>query len=329
MSAADCAPVSGSSATEVYGHQELAAFNYPGEFNCGSLLATWAQRRRVLAAQLKPGSASDKPAAPGILLRALKTLPEGHGPVNVRGDAGFYSLELMQTCRRHGVSFSLSVPRCQSMWKARRHTGPYSWQPALGIKGAAVAEVSYTPQGWRHEPLRLLIRRLQIPASELSQSPRGRRCRTILKNQLKLTLRGRKEHVYAYSFILTDRLGDACELELEHRQRAQIEERIKDLKLGCGLHHLPLGSARADRGWQTATVIATNLLSMLSATLAAENHRALEELAAEAEAESDLVRPPAQRVARHNSSLLRRWLIDIPARLIKGGLSSASASARA
>ncbi len=150
-----------------------------------------------------------------------------------------------------------------------------------------------------------------------------------MKNQLKLTLRGRKEHVYAYSFILTDRLGDACELKLEHRQRAQIEERIKDLKLGCGLHHLPLGSARADRGWQTATVIATNLLSMLSATLAAENHRALEELAAEAEAESDPVRPPAQRVARHNSSLLRRWLIDIPARLIKGGLSSASASARA
>jgi hypothetical protein len=246
----------------------------------------------------------------------------GHGPVNARADSGFYSLELMETCRRHEISFSISVPRSTAMWEARRHTGPHSWRPALQMRGAEIAEVSYRPSGWKHEPLRLIIRRVRIPASELSQNPRARRRRTVPKGQLRLALGGRREYVYGYSFTLTDRLGDAAEIELEHRQRAQIEERIKDLKLGCGLHHLPLGTARANRGWQTAAVIATNLLSMISALVAQENHRALLEQAAQAEDVGDLVRPAHHsggKVARHNSQLLRRWLIDVPARLIKGG----------
>ncbi len=310
-----------SSATEVYGRQELAEYNYEGRRNCGSLLASWAQRRRVLAADLRAGAASDKPAAAGILVHALQALPEGHGPVNLRADSGFYCGELMETARRRGASFSISVPRSSAMWEARRHTGPHSWRPALGMQ-AEIAEVAYTPGGWKHEPLRLLIRRVRIPASELSQNPRSRRRRTVPKGQLKLALGGRREYVYGYSFILTDRIGDAAEIELEHRQRAQIEERIKDAKLSCALRHLPMQNARGNRGWQTAAVIATNLVSMLSAQAAAVNHQALLEQAALAEEEADLVRPPhhsGHKVARHNSGLLRRWLIDIPARLIKGG----------
>jgi hypothetical protein len=132
-----------STRTEVYGRQELADFNYQGQLNCGSLLVSSAQRRRVLAADLKSGSASDKPAAPRILLRALQTLPVGHGPVNARADSGFYSLELMETCRRHQVTVSISVPRSTAMWEARRHTGPHSWRPALQIRGAEVAEVEF------------------------------------------------------------------------------------------------------------------------------------------------------------------------------------------
>jgi hypothetical protein len=282
-----------STGTEVYGGQELAEFSYAGVLNCGSLLATWSQRRRVLAAELRPGAGSDKPLAARLLLRALKALPQGHGQVSVRADSGFYCLELMEACRRHRLDFSISVPRYQSMWKARRHTVPYSWHPALGMPGAEIAEVAYTPGGWKQEALRLLIRRVRISAQELSRNPRSRRRRTIPRGQLQLALSGRREHVYAYSFILTDRLGDAAEIELEHRQRAHIEERIKDAKNGCGLHHLPMRSASANRSWQTASIIATNLLSMISAVQAQENQRALVQLAAQAEEEEDLIRPPA------------------------------------
>jgi len=53
--------------------------------------------------------------------------------------------------------------------------------------------------------------------------------------QLELALEGPVEYVYAYSFILTDLEGDAAEIEHWHRQRAQIEERVKEAELGDGL----------------------------------------------------------------------------------------------
>ena len=117
--------------------------------------------------------------------------------------------------------------------------------------------------------------------------------------------------------------GDASEIELWQRQRAHIEERIKDAKLGCGLIHLPLGTLRANRGWQAATVIAVNLVSMLSAVLldtlpepaVAEASPLLETVGADAanhETESD---EPSHRLA----TTVRRWMIAAPGRLTRGG----------
>ena len=87
----------------------------------------------------------------------------------------------------------------------------------------------------------------------------------VPKGQLQLALKGLVGHTYAYSFIATHLPQDAVEMEFWQRRRAHIEERIKDLKLGCGLIPLPLRRRRANCAWQTATVIATNLTSMLSA----------------------------------------------------------------
>ena len=42
-------------------------------------------------------------------------------------------------------------------------------------------------------------------------------------------------HTYAYPFIATVLSQDAEELEFWQWRRAYIEERIKDLKVGCGL----------------------------------------------------------------------------------------------
>jgi hypothetical protein len=50
--------------------------------------------------------------------------------------------------------------------------------------------------------------------------------------QLQLALDGGVSHAYAYSPIVTDLKGPAEALEVWFRERAQIEERIKDNKLG-------------------------------------------------------------------------------------------------
>ncbi len=304
--------------TEVYGRRkEGAAFNSDGVMSYASHAVTWSERRRVLAVDLASGSESAKPRAPKLLRRALKALPEGHGPVRARMDTEFYTLEMLETCRRLGVGFTVAVPRYEAMHEARRHIGPRSWKPALNMKGAEVAETTYQPTGWKHEPLRLIIRRVRVEADEISRDGRSRRRRTIPKGQLKLALKGYIDHTYSYSFILTDLSGNAAEIELWHRQRAHIEERFKDLKLGCGMDHAPMASLVGNRAWQTATVIATNLVAMLSATAAKVNHERLGELIATSE-EPGPRRAPF-RVARHNAEFVRRWLVNVPGRILHGG----------
>ena len=159
-----------------------------------------------------------------MLRRALSYLPDGHGPVAARFDAGFYRLDLLADCRAHGVRFSISVPRSTAMWAALGRIAQDAWTPADGLKNAEVAETTYTPSGWKHEPLRLIIRRVAHPADALSDDPRARRKRTIPREQLNLGLAGEADVVFGYSFILTDLPGEAAEVEHHHRDRAQIED---------------------------------------------------------------------------------------------------------
>ncbi len=309
-----------STLSEVYGDKDgLAAFNHEGRNGIRTQLVSWSERRRILSADLRRGSASEKPPAPALLRRALQTLPEGHGPVSARGDTGFFSREILATCRRHEVGFAISVPRREDVMNLRLQLKTSDWRPALDMPNAEVAELSFTPAGWQHEPLRLVIRRVRIPENELSSSPRSRRRRTVPKDQLELLAAGQCEYVYGYSFLITDLVGDAAEIEHWHRQRARVEERIKDAKSGAALRHLPMRDQHANWAWMTACVIAHNLTSMLSAVTASVNHQHLMHKVATATTEEDLRRPAPERVQPHNLELVRRWLIGVPGRLVHGG----------
>jgi hypothetical protein len=309
-----------STLSDVYGDKDgLDAFNYEGRKGIRTQLVSWSERRRILASDLRRGSASEMPPAPALLRRALQTLPEGHGPVSARGDTGFFSLQILETCRRHDVGFAISVPRRPDIMNLRYQLKMKDWRPALDMRNTEIAELPYTPAGWRQEPLRLIIRRVRIPADELSQNPRSRRRRTVPKDQLELLAAGRCEYVYGYSFLVTDLLGDAAEIEHWHRQRARVEERIKDAKSGAALRHLPMHDQHANWAWMTACVVAHNLTSLLSAVTASVNHQHLMETVATATSEQELRRPAPQRVQPHNLELVRRWLIGVPGRLVRGG----------
>ena len=310
-----------ASLTEVYGRKkEEAAFNYEGRRGYNSQLVTWAERHRVLAAELYSGNASAKPSARPLIDEALSMLPESHGEVSARGDSDYCCVDVMHHCRRRQARFAFSVPRNSAMWTASYRIPIEGWRPAIDMHDAEIAETTYAPGGWKHEPLRLIIRRVRIDVDELSRSPRARRRRTVPKLQLALSLNSSVDYVYGYSFILTDISGEAADVELWQRQRADIEERIKDTKLGCGLVHLPLGTMRANRAWQVATVIAVNLVAMLSAVMlstlpAAPAAEEMEDTSRGSAEDDDLDREPSHRLAK----TIRRWMIAVPGRIARTG----------
>jgi hypothetical protein len=240
-----------------------------GNLGYTSFVVTWAQRGRALTSELKGANQARIKASESdrMLGRAKRLLPEGHGQITVRGDNGFYSAELMMGCRKRAMRFSFSATRTSLMWSKLDQIDEDAWEDAIDMAGAQVAELPFTPEGWKHEPLRLIVRRVPVTAEEIQKtSLRARRRKTIPPAQLQMVLGGELDSTYAYSFIVTDIPAEektTAEVEHFHRQRAQIEERFKDAKLGQALRHLPSGKLAANRLWLCSSLLALNICAWL------------------------------------------------------------------
>ena len=279
-----------------------------GHLAYNSYAVTWAQRGRALTSELKAGNQARIKACESLQMvhRAKRLLPTGHGKITGRFDSGFYAVELMAGCRSEQVRFTMSATRTSVMWSKLAEIPQDAWVDAIDMDGAQVAELAFTPKGWRHEPLRLIVRRVPVSAEDIQKtSPRARRRTTIPAEQLAMVLGGELDSTYAYSFIVTDipqAEMSTAEVEHFHRQRAQIEERFKDLKLGQPLRHLPSGDLNANRLWLCCCLLALNLSAFICDLSPAA--------AASGEAEEDT---PLRRHAK----ALRRILFCVPGRIVR------------
>jgi Transposase DDE domain group 1 len=292
----------------VYGRgKEGAARCRTGQMSYAPHIAFWAQRGRALTAELVGGNQErlgGKECAK-LASRAIGLLPSGHGPVTMRIDSAYYAVELLDRLRRERTRFTVSLPRSTAMWAALAKIPEDAWLDALAMPGAQVAEIPYPPGGWRHEPLRLIVRRVAFTAEQIAGLKGSRRLATVHPEQLQMALDGQLDSVYGYSFILTDIPHQhTAWVEHFHRHRAQIEERIKDTKTGQALRHLPSGDINANRVWLTAAMLALNLTALCC------------ELSPAAGASG---RAPANTPLRRHAHTLRRILFNIPARITRTG----------
>lgn len=296
--------------TKVYGWRKRGAGrSRHGHLAYNSYIVTWAERGRALTSELKGGNqARIKAAESGrMLARAERLLPAEHGQITVRGDNGFYSVELMSDCRKRKMRFSFSATRTSVMWQKLVEIPDDAWTDATCMEGAQVAELQFTPDDWKHEPLRLIVRRVPVTAEELRHgSPKARRRKTIPPQQLQMVLDGQLDSTYAYSFIVTDIPTEeraTAEVEQFHRQRAQIEERFKDAKLGHALRHLPSRDLNANRLWLCCCLLALNICAWVCDISPA----------ARASGQAPDKRTPLRRHAK----TLRQLLFCVPARIVR------------
>jgi len=294
---------------EVYGRKAGAARSRHGFVSYAPHIAFWAQRGRALTGELVGGHREKLTAAAAatIARRALTMLrAAGHtGAVSFRIDSAYYAVGLLEAIRKAGARFTVSVPRTKAIWKLIATIPDDAWTDATDLPGAQVAQAFYTPDGWRHEPLRMIVRRTLYTAAEISRSANARRRKTIHPDQLALLADGQTTEVYGYSFILTDIADhDPVWVEHFHRHRAQIEERLKDAKLGQALRRMPTSDHNANRVWMAACLLALNLTAIVCDLSPAAG--------ASGKAAADA---PLRRAAK----TLRRLLFCVPARIITSG----------
>ena len=250
------------------GAKEGIAYNYKGQRGGRPHVATWAEAGLVTAADLLAGDEDPRPGARSLIERCVATLRVAGvtaRPV-VRGDVGYFAKDIAQAAVDNDCDFSLGVTRNPAVWRAAAAIDATRWRRAKRMSHAQVAVCDYAPAGWPPGTV-TVVRRVRVRAGDLSTDPRARRRRTIPKDQLALALDGVVEHVYAYSFIATNRdvstPAKAVEAEAWHRMRTDIEDRIRDAKHGAALRHLPSGTKAANTVWMWAALLAVNLSAWL------------------------------------------------------------------
>jgi hypothetical protein len=295
--------------TVVYGRRKRGTGrSRSGQLAYNSYVVSWAQRGRALTGELKGGNQARIKATQSLTLlgRAERLLAREHGQITVRGDSGFYALELMSGLRKRRMRFTLSATRTSAMWAKLAEIPDDAWHEAIDMHGAQVAELAFTPEGWKHEPLRLIVRRVPVTAAELlAGSPKARRRTTIPPQQLQMVLDGHMDSTFAYSFIVTDIPAaekTTAAVEHFHRQRAQIEERFKDAKLGHALRHLPSGKPAANRLWLCCTLLALNICAWVC------------DISPAAGASGTA---PDDTPLRRHAKKLRHLLFCVPARIVR------------
>jgi hypothetical protein len=250
-------------ATLVLSHSDAkqgAAGTYKHTFGFAPLLA-YLDRGQApgepLAGLLRPGNAAAGAAGDLIELvdLALAQLPvtPGEQPVLVRSDSAGASTRLAWHLREQGVGFSLGMQIDQHVRGAILTQPEHAWAGAIDADGqprdgAEVCELT----GWvdlRNWPpgTRMLCRREDAHPGA----------------QLRFT----DHDGHRFQVFVTDQDdADLAWLELRHRQRARVEDRIRAAK-ATGLRNLPFDLLRRNAVWLELVLAAQDLTCWAQALL--------------------------------------------------------------
>jgi len=199
------------------------------------LLATRADTSEVLHARLRKGAANTQRGALRFVDELLARVRRAGatGEVLLRADSGFWNNKVIARLAEQGCRYSIGV-RMAPHVRARIALIPdEDWQPIVDYPDSGVCELAETMLGDR----RLIVRRVHLHAQD------------------------QQTELFAYwrhfAFV-TNRTEPMALVDAEHRQHAQVELVIRDLK-DQALAHFPSGQFSANSAWTVIACLAHNL----------------------------------------------------------------------
>ena len=241
-----------------HSEKEQAAGNYKGGYGFHPLVAYADQTREALGGLLRPGNAGANTAEDHmtVLDRALEQIPAEHIErieILVRADTAGATHGLTDYCREANLRFSVGYELTEAVRAAILELAEDAWVPALEQDGSVrengeIAEITDRVDltAWP-ENCRLIVRRERPhPGARLSFSDHdGHRFQAILTDQPDT---------------------DIAEIECRHRQRAHVEDRIRDAK-DTGLAKFPFKQFALNEVWLEIVLLAHDLIIWTQALL--------------------------------------------------------------
>ncbi len=225
-----------STICEVHGYaKQGAAYGYTRTLGYHPIVATRADNGEVLHTRMRKGSANTARGAQRFVRETVGRVRRAGatGPITLRADSGFWSHKTVKACADHDVRYSITVRATKPVVAAIDGIDEAAWVDIVYPDGG-LAQVAETVLG---DNQRLVVRRTRLTGEQARLWPDWRH----------------------HAFV-TDRAGDAINLDADHRRHAVVELAIRDLKHGAGLNHCPSGVFTANAAWAVLATLAHNLL---------------------------------------------------------------------
>ena len=223
---------------------------YKGKVCWHPLLCFVGETGEWLHAKLRNGHAAASTGATRFLTSACAGCPRR--PAVSARRRGLLGPGLLRRLERKQITYAVGAPLIASVRSRIGEIAEADWQPSCYRDGSEVASFRWRPKSWKQER-RFIVRRDPAEAGE------------------QLTLEGREWHYWA--LVTNDSERTADELERWHRAKANLENQIKEAKLGLGLDNLPCQSFHANWAYLLVTLLAFNLLAWLKLLALPERER--------------------------------------------------------
>jgi len=233
------------------GSRQGARGTYQGKVAWHPLLCFVAETGEWLHAKLRNGHAAASTGAIAFLGECLRRLPAATR-VYLRADEGFFGQGFLAELERRSVTYAIGAPLIASVRARISEIGEQEWRPSSYRTGSEVTSLTWKPKTWAKER-RFVVRRDPLQPGE------------------QLSLEEREWHYWA--LVTNDEERSADALERWHRAKANVENRIKEAKLGLGLDNLPSQRFHANWAYLLVTLIAYNLLCWLKLLALPERER--------------------------------------------------------
>ena len=221
---------------EVHGHRKQGAgYGYTGQLGYHPLLATRADTSEVLHVRLRKGQANTQRGALRFVDELLARVRRAGaaGQILLRADSGFWNRKVTARLREQGCRYSIGVTMHKIVSARIALIPDEAWQPVADYPDTGVCELAETTLGED----RLIVRRVHLHAQD---------------DQAELFT------YWRHHAFITNRTEPMHQVDTEHRQHAQVELVIRDLK-DQALAHFPSGHYSANSAWTVIACLAHNL----------------------------------------------------------------------
>lgn len=234
-----------------YGNQQGSARGHnskkPGRKSHHPLMAFVSDCRMVANFWLRSGGTSATNNFEGFLRDTLNKL-SGKTIGLLRADSGFYDKEVFKLLEGEGLSIQYIIAAQMYPVVQRVIASVQDWIPTT--TGVEVSSVMYQSPLWDHP------RRLVIVRQNIKERPNARGM------ALRLFEDDEQMKAYRYSAFVTNLSLPAKEIWILYRNRADAENRIKELKEDFALQSFCMNSFDATETALNWVMIAYNLMSL-------------------------------------------------------------------